>query len=46
MIVDRYFDGTNALIACAGLGIGWLAVRRSGFRPYEEALVIARGGIP
>ncbi len=46
VIVDRYFDVTNALIACAGLGIGWLAVRRSGFRPYGEALVIARGGIP
>ena len=38
VIVDRYFDLTNALIACAGLGIGWLAMRRSGFRPYGEAL--------
>jgi len=36
VIVDRYFDLTNALIACAGLGIGWLAMRRSGFRPYGE----------
>ena len=38
VIADRYFDVTNALIACAGLGIGWLALRRSGFAPYGEAL--------
>jgi glycopeptide antibiotics resistance protein len=38
VIVDRFFDVTNALIACAGLGIGWVVVRRSGFMPYGEAL--------
>jgi glycopeptide antibiotics resistance protein len=38
MIVDRFFDVTNALIACAGLGIGWIVVRRSGFGPYGEAI--------
>src|SRR6267378_415877 len=38
VIADRYFDVTNALIACGGLGIGWLALRRSGFGPYGEAL--------
>jgi glycopeptide antibiotics resistance protein len=38
VIADRYFDVTNALIACAGLGMGWLALRRSGFAPYGEAL--------
>ena len=37
-IVDRTFDVTNALVACAGLGIGWIVVRRSGFAPYAEAL--------
>ena len=37
-IVERYFDATNALVACAGLGIGWIVVRRSGFAPYGEAL--------
>jgi len=37
-IVDRTFDVTNALVACAGLGIGWIIVRRSGFAPYGEAL--------
>jgi VanZ family protein len=37
-IVDRTFDVTNALVACAGLGIGWIVVRRSGFAPYGEAL--------
>ena len=30
-IAGRYFDLTNALIAWAGLGIGWIVVRRSGF---------------
>ncbi len=38
VIVDRYFDVTNALVACAGLGIGWVVVRRSGFAPYGAAL--------
>jgi len=38
LIVDRTFDPTNALIGCAGLGIGWIVVRRSGFVPYGEAL--------
>src|SRR4029077_6983421 len=36
--LDRTFDPTNALIACAGLAIGWVVVRRSGFVPYGEAL--------
>ena len=30
-VAGRYFDVTNALIAWAGLGIGWIVVRRSGF---------------
>jgi len=38
VIVERTFDVTNALVACAGLGIGWIVVRRSGFAPYGEAL--------
>src|SRR5205085_1288827 len=33
VIADRTFDATNALVACAGLGIGWIVVRRSGFAP-------------
>lgn len=40
VIVERTFDVTNALVACAGLGIGWIVVRRSGFAPYGEALVV------
>jgi glycopeptide antibiotics resistance protein len=42
LIADRYLDVTNALIACAGLGMGWLVVRRVGFRPYGAALWAAR----
>jgi glycopeptide antibiotics resistance protein len=38
VIVGRTFDVTNALLACSGLGIGWIVVRRSGFRPYGAAL--------
>ena len=38
VIAGRFFDVTNALIAWAGLAIGWVVVRRSGFRPYGEAL--------
>ena len=38
LIADRTFDVTNALVGCAGLGIGWIVVRRSGFAPYGEAL--------
>src|SRR5207253_10461764 len=29
VIVERTFDVTNALVACAGLGIGWIVVRRT-----------------
>ena len=42
VILDRYFDVTNALIAFAALGIGWLAMRRSGFAPYGEAVAALR----
>jgi VanZ family protein len=37
-IVDRTFDVTNALLAWAGLAVGWVIVRRSGYAPYGEAL--------
>jgi glycopeptide antibiotics resistance protein len=42
LIAGRDFDVTNALLAWAGLGIGWIVVRRSGFRPYGAALGPAR----
>ena len=37
LLADRFFDVTNALLASAGLAMGWVAVRRSGFRPYGAA---------
>jgi glycopeptide antibiotics resistance protein len=37
VIASRFFDITNILIAFAGLGLGWLLVRRVGFRPYGAA---------
>jgi len=41
VIAGRDFDVTNALLACAGLGIGWIVIRRSGFRPHGTALPAA-----
>lgn len=38
VVEGRFFDITNFMIACAGLGMGWLLVRRVGFRPYGQAL--------
>jgi len=37
VIAERFFDVTNALVACAGLGIGWLVVQRSGYAPHGDA---------
>ncbi len=42
LVAGRTFDVTNALLAAAGLAIGWIVVRRSGFRPYGSALAAAR----
>lgn len=38
VIVERFFDLTNALLAWAGLGVGWALLRRSGYAPYGAAL--------
>jgi len=38
VVSGRFMDVTNLLIACAGLGLGWILVRRVGFRPYGAAL--------
>ena len=38
VVAGRTFDMTNALLASAGLAIGWLVVRRCGFQPYGTAL--------
>ena len=42
VIAGRFFDVTNALLTCAGLAMGWVAVRRSGFRPYGAAWPVRR----
>ena len=41
LVEGRFFDVTNFIVACAGLGMGWLLVRRVGYRPYGEALAPA-----
>lgn len=38
VVLDRTFDVTNFLLALAGLGIGWIGVRRCGYRPYGAVL--------
>jgi hypothetical protein len=37
LIMDRFFDVTNVLVAFAGGGVTWLVVRRSGFEPHGHA---------
>ena len=37
LIEDRFFDVTNFLIAAAGLAIGWVVLRRSGYPVYGES---------
>ena len=39
VVAGRYLDITNALVACAGVGIGWIVVRRAGFTPYGTVFV-------
>jgi len=43
LVAGRFFDVTNAIIAGAGLTIGWVLVRRAGFRPYGEAMAFTDG---
>jgi glycopeptide antibiotics resistance protein len=38
VVAGRTLDVTNILLACAGLAMGWVAVRRSGYQPYGAAL--------
>jgi glycopeptide antibiotics resistance protein len=38
LILDRFVDVTNTLVAWAGLSMGWVVLRRSGYAPYGEAL--------
>src|SRR5262249_13459729 len=38
VVSGRTFDLTNTLLAFAGVAMGWVAVRRSGYQPYGEAL--------
>lgn len=43
-LADRLFGITDVLTACAGAGLGFLLVRRAGYRPYGRALGSLRSG--
>lgn len=45
-ITERLFDGTNALIAMAGVLMGWVVLRRSTYPVYGEALPSRAKGTP
>lgn len=36
LVLGRFFDVTDMLVACSGGAIGWILVRRAGFKPYGE----------
>jgi glycopeptide antibiotics resistance protein len=38
LIAGRYLDTTNALLAGAGVAVGWVVVRRSGYAAYGTIL--------
>ncbi len=38
LAAERFLDVTDILIALAAATLGWIVVRRSGFRPYGELL--------
>ncbi len=38
LIAGRYPDSTDVLVQAAGVIVGWLIVRRSGFQPYGAVL--------
>ncbi len=38
-VTGRYPDGTDLLVQCAGVAIGWAVLRHAGFRPYGQMLV-------
>jgi glycopeptide antibiotics resistance protein len=38
LVAERFMDVTHILIQCAGAAIGWMLVRRAGYRPYGELL--------
>jgi glycopeptide antibiotics resistance protein len=42
LIATRTLDITDLLIQATGAAIGWLAVRRAGFRPYGVQLAPSR----
>jgi hypothetical protein len=41
-IADRWFDITDMLVQAAAVVLGWVIVRRAGFRPHG-ALLHSRG---
>ena len=39
LVLDRFFSGTDILVAAAGVWLGFVVIRRSGYRVYGTLLV-------
>jgi len=38
LIADRYFGGTDMIVQCAGVAIGWMVIRMAGYEPHGVML--------
>jgi glycopeptide antibiotics resistance protein len=38
LIADRYFGGTDMIVQCAGVAIGWMVIRIAGYEPHGVML--------
>ena len=38
LVVDRFFGGTDLIVQCAGVAIGWMVIRMAGYEPHGVML--------
>ena len=41
-ISGRFFDGTDLIIQCAAVAMGWAVIRGAGYRPYGQLLPVGQ----
>jgi len=39
LVVDRFFGGTDLIVQCAGVAIGWMVIRMAGYTPHGVMLL-------